>query len=609
MRRWNVMGWAGVALLGLAMALPGCSARRANTATTFVDKNPLPADTMTFETDEIGTYGGRFVIGQTIGPKTFNPNMANETSSTDLTNLMYCALADFNNATQQDTPNLAKSWETSPDGLTWTFHLRHGAAFSDGHPITSADVLFNFETCYDDSLHPSVQDLLKVDGKPFDVSAPDSYTVVIRSAKQYALLVPAVASMKLVPKHMLEDAYRKGTFASAYGVSSDPKAIVTSGAWRLKQYVPGEKTVVERNPYWFGVDAAGHRLPYLDEVVFVIVPDQNTAALKFQAGDLDGLDNVKPEDYKQFTEGQQKGQYTLHDVGPALNTNFFWFNLNRVRDTRGGKKLGALQVDPIKYAWFNNRTFRLAVSHAIDRDAIIKGPYYGDAVKNWSTSTPANKLWYTPETPAPDYNLEESKRLLASLGWKDGNGDGYLEDTKGHTIEFTLKTNADNLVRMAMGNFIKDDLAKVGIKVTLAGVDFNTLITNLRQDFNYEAVLLGLQSAVPPDPGMGQNVWRSSGLTHYWNIKQPRPETPTEAKIDALIEANVLTTDYAERRRTWAEIQRLVNEECFMEWLPTQIMKLPVRNRFGNTHPTVIPHRLLWNIDRVFLKKNAASRT
>ncbi len=86
--------------------------------------------------------------------------MANETSSTDITGHLFVGLVDFDNETQTDKPGLAKSWEVGPDGLTWTFHLRQGAAFSDGHPITSADVLFSFEVAYDDTLHPSVQDLL-----------------------------------------------------------------------------------------------------------------------------------------------------------------------------------------------------------------------------------------------------------------------------------------------------------------------------------------------------------------------------------------------------------------------------------------------------------------
>ena len=141
-------------------------------------------------------------------------------------------------------------------------------------------------------------------------------------------------------------------------------------------------------------------------------------------------------------------------------------------------------------------------------------------------------------------------------------------------------------------------------RCTPSPVDFNTLITNLRQDFQYESILLGLQSATPPDPGMGQNVWRSSGLTHYWNIKQPKPETPAEARVDALMSENVNTMDMAERRRTWAEIQNTINEECFIIWLPSIVYKVPIRNRFGNVHPTVIPHRIIWNIDKVFVKPN-----
>ena len=148
-----------------------------------------------------------------------------------------------------------------------------------------------------------------------------------------------------------------------------------------------------------------------------------------------------------------------------------------------------------------------------------------------------------------DFNLDESKRLLASLGWKDTNGDGILEDTKGQTVSFTMKTNTDNKMRVGMANFIRDDLAKVGIRVTLVPVDFNTLITNLRDDLQYDAILLGLQTGVPPDPAMGQNVWRSSGRTHYWNISQPKPETPEEAKIDSLMDILVTSSDLAVRKQ------------------------------------------------------------
>jgi ABC-type transport system substrate-binding protein len=101
---------------------------------------------------------------------------------------------------------------------------------------------------------------------------------------------------------------------------------------------------------------------------------------------------------------------------------------------------------------------------------------------------------------------------------------------------------------------------------------------------------------------MSQNVYRSSGITHYWNAKQLKPETPEEARLDVLMSANVGTIDKAERHRTWAEIQNLVNDQVYFIWLPTQLLKLPVRNRFGNVQPSVIPHTIIWNIDRVFVK-------
>jgi len=608
----------GRGLIGLCMALvcaavaaAGCGGSAGMAGSSYVDPHPLPVDTMTVPVPEIGRYGGRFVMGQTSAPRTFNAIMANETSTTDVTDgRLFTSVADFDNATQQDVPLLAKSWEASADGLTWTFHLRRDARFSDGHLMTAEDVLFSVEVIYDPVLHPSMQDLLKAGGKPFAFSAPDSYTIVVKTVAPSALLVPIVGSVRIMPKHILEPAFRSGRFASAYSVSTPPESIVCSGPWRVKQFVAGEKTVLERNPYWFGVDPKGHRLPYLDELVFRIVPDQNTAALQFLAGGLDGLDNVKPEDYKSYEDQAAKLDFTLYDLGPALTTNFFWFNLNTVKSKRPvkGKRIGEPYLEKVKYAWFSNRDFRRAVSMAVDREALMRGPFYGNAVKNWSTSTAGNKEWYTPEVTGSDYDAEGAKRLLAGLGFKDRDGDGYLEDAQGHTVSFNMKTNSDNSVRMTLCNFIRDDLAKVGIKCIPSGVDFNSLVTNIREDFQYECILLGLQTGVPPDPGMGQNVWRSSGPTHYWNLRQERPETEVDATLDRLMDENLGTLDKVERKRVWREMQELVNRECLFVWLPTQIVRIPISNLFGNLQPSVIPHRILWNIDRVYQKKPRAGR-
>ncbi len=591
------------AIVASVLALAACAPGGAKQSAAQRPQHPLPIDTMTVALPEVGRYGGRFVLGQTTSPKGFNPTIANESSTSDVTSgRLFASLVDFDYITQTDLPSLARSWETSPDGLVWTYHLRRGAAFSDGHPLTSEDVLFTFQTVLDDSVPNSVKSLLILDGKKPVVAAPDSYTVVVTWPIVYALANPAVGSVYILPKHVLGAAYAAGEFESTYGVDTPPEKLVTSGPWKLKAYVPNEKTVLEPNPYWFQCDVKGQRLPYLDDLTFVIVPDQNTAALKFESGELDGLDNVKPEDYSSFESKAKTGGFVLHDVGVSLYTNFMWFNLNTYKKAEGGNKVGSPRVDPIKYAWFKERDFRRAVSHAIDRQAIIAGPFFNEAVENYCGSTVANKYWHIPDLPHAGYDPDRARALLAGLGYKDRDGDGFLEDAKGHTITFTVKTNSDNNVRIAMGNLIKDDLAKVGIKMNFAPADFNTLINNMRQDFKYDAIMLGLQSAVPPDPGMGQNVWRSTGRTHYWNMEQKHPESPEEAHIDELMTANIGATDLPTRLRAWREIQTIVNDQVYMVWLPSQKTKLPVRAKFGNMRPSVIPHRLLWAIHTVFVK-------
>jgi ABC-type transport system substrate-binding protein len=104
---------------------------------------------------------------------------------------------------------------------------------------------------------------------------------------------------------------------------------------------------------------------------------------------------------------------------------------------------------------------------------------------------------------------------------------------------------------------------------------------------------------------MGQNIWRSSGLTHWWNARQPKPETPEEARIDRLMDVIAGNPDHTARLAAWQEVQNIVNEQAWLIWLPTQVAKLPLSNRFGNVQPSVIPHRLLWNIDRVFVRSRA----
>ena len=600
--RGRAAAWLALVAAGI---LSGCGGGGTG-GSAFVDRVPLPPDTLTTLMDELGRHGGRFVVGATASPKTFNPIMANETSSNDVIAQLFASLTDIDYVTQADIPVLAKSWEFSDGGRTVTYHMRRGACFSDGHPITSEDVKFCFDVVMDPALHPSMQDALTMDvgGKrlPFTYSAPDSYTFVVTAPATDALILPHVANIRILPRHVLEAAAKAGRFASSYTTATPPESLVTSGPWRLKEHLENQQTVLMRNPYWIGVDAKGRRLPYLDEIVFRVARDQDVAAQMFHAGELDGLDNVKAEDYKKYTAEQKQKGFVLYDIGPHFNTNFLWFNLNRVRKPEKGKKIGDPKVEGWKFALFSNRDFRRAVSMAVDRDAIIRGPFYGYGAKGWAQFTPGNPRWYDASITGPDLELEGANQLLDHLGLKDKDGDGVREDASGHPVAFALVYNADNKLRQAVSTLLQDDLAKVGIKLTPTGKDFNTMVTKTRNEFDYDACLLGLGSAVPSDPGMGPNFWRSSGLTHYWDVGQPRPDTPAEARIDSLFQVNVSTTDLAARKAAYRQMAEILNEECFVIWLPTLELKIPIRNRFGNVHPSPMPHRILWNSAVLFDK-------
>jgi len=596
------------AVIGLALCCgigSSCHPVAAATARRPAAAAPAAFEPMRTPMREPGVHGGRFVIAVTSDPRTFNSILANETSSSDVTDRLFTALAEFNNATQQYAPALAKSWDVSGDELAWTWHLRRGARFSDGEPITSADVRFSFDVATDTSLAQPIGDVLKVHGQAITVSAPDSYTVVTRIVRPFALMVPTVGSLRILPRHILEPAWRAGRFAASYGVGTPPESLVTSGAWMLQQYVPHEKTVLVPNRRWFGIDPRGQRLPYLDQLIYRIVPDQNTAALQFQSrsSEIDGLDNVKPDDYATYAKNQQRDDFTLYDLGPTLSSNFFWFNLNTAKRAEGGKTPGEPYAGPVKYAWFSNRQFRRAVSMAIDREAMIRSVFFGEGVKSWSVITPGNRIFHDERAPKFDYDPAGARRLLSSLGFRDRDRDGVVEDPKGNPVRFVLETNANSNVRVQLANFVRDDLAKVGIGCTLTPVDFNTMIGNIQDNFGYDAILGGLGSTIPPDPGMGPNFYLSSGSTHFWNMRQPHPETPQEALLDSLFESIVTIRDPVARKRISAAMDRILGEECWAIWLPVPRIKVPVRNRFGNLAPSSIRQRLLWNIETVFVKR------
>src|SRR5580704_7031394 len=357
-----------------------------------------------------GHYGGHLTIGERAEPKTLNPVTATDAVSREVIGRLMGDLIEINRSTQQTEPALAKSWKISPDGRIFTLQLRKGIRFSDGQPFDADDVVFSFNVYMDEAIDSPQRDLLIIDGKPIAVTKIDQYSVRFVLPRPYAAAERLFDSLAMLPKHLLEKPYHEGHFAQAWSLNAQPVEIAGLGPFRLKQYVPGQRIVLERNPYYWKVDRENQRLPYLDELVFLFVGTEDAQVMRFEAGETDIVSRLSSENYNLLSRERAQRGAQLADLGPSLEYNFLVFNQNDL----SSKKLDGIAR---KQSWFRDLKFRQAVSVAIDRDSIVKLVYGTRGAALWGNVGPGNKLWLNTAVPHPSRSLDAARQLLKSAGF------------------------------------------------------------------------------------------------------------------------------------------------------------------------------------------------
>ena len=542
----------------------------------------------------------RLVLVTFADPKTFNPITAAETSSRDIIYMLFDGLTTKDQVTQEVKPALAESWSVDADQKTWTFKLRPGLQWSDGRPLTSDDVLFTFnDLVYNPAIPNTTVDTVSVDKRNFEVSKVDDHTIKVVTPEVYAPFLEYFGHVRILPKHVLEKTVANKSFESAYGVNTPPGELIGTGAFKLKQFKPGQFTLVERNPHYWDVDSKGKRLPYLDNVVMTIVPDQNAMSLRFMKGEADLIEFVRPEEADTFKQAADRGQFRFIDLGFASQIDLIIFNQNTNSNPRTGKPY----VNPAKLKWFRDTKFRQAISYAIDRPSIVKSTINGQGQPQYGFVTPSDEKWINTNVAAYPYNPEKARQLLAEIGIMDRNKDGLLEDAAGNVLEFEMNTNQGNSRREKGSIIVQEDLKRLGISVNFRPQDFNTIAHRLDTDFDFECIYLGLASE-SVDPAESLNVLRSEGFLHQWFPRQKSPSTDWEARMDAAMNAQLKTLDYAERKKYFDEVQAIYAEHQPM--IPTVTMKAfcAARNDLANLRPTAYHHnRLIWNLPELYFKK------
>jgi peptide/nickel transport system substrate-binding protein len=542
---------------------------------------------------EIGTPGGKLVLASEGGPKTFNPIVENESSSSDFVGLIFSGLTDADAHTGLPKPGLAESWTVDSTGRIFTFHLRPGLKFNDGSPLTADDVVFTWtKLVFDTAVQCAMRDILAVDGKLPEVRALDSLTVEFHLPTVFGPFVSAVGGVPVLSKARLSG--RTGhAFNSAYGIDTPPDSLVGTGPFKLSRYEGGSRGVFVRNPHYWKKDATGQDLPYLDTILITVVQDQKSEVLKFKAGEIDELD-VVPQDFPVIKPLEEEGKFTVRKLGPTLAQLFLVFNQNMDKDPKGRP-----YVDPVKLAWFRDVHFRRAVSWAIDRKAIRDIVWNGLGSDANGPFSPSSGYWWNSKLAPLVQNLDSARAELAVGGYVRGP-DGKLRDPRGNPIKFTLLTNAENQSRIETAGLVRKDLDSLGIDVVFTQVEFNALVSRLDATFDWDVVMLGLTGG--SEPHFGANVWISSGRTHEWYPRQKTPSTPWEGELDSLVSAGVRNVDTVVRKRAYDRLQAVVRDEQPMVYLGHPEYMTAVRDRFGNVDPTPLGGAL-HDIEEIYVKK------
>ncbi|MDJ0703345.1 MAG: ABC transporter substrate-binding protein [Leptolyngbyaceae cyanobacterium MO_188.B28] len=560
----------------------------------------------------------QLVVAALSDPKTFN--LALNRQVPNIFPLTFKGLTRVNNLTTEIEPELAESWEISEDAQRVLFTLRSDLKWSDGESLSADDVIFTYnQVVFNPEIPSSLKDMLKIgqSGQFPTVRKVSDRQIEFILPEPFAPFLSATSGppdgVAILPKHILEetitayDSEGNPLFLSTWGTDTDPSEVISNGPYRLARYEPGERVVFERNPYYWRKDDQSNPQPYIERYIWQIVESTNTSLLQFRSGGLDQV-GVQAANFALLKREEKRGNFTIHNGGPAFGTTFISFNLNK------GRRSGQPLVDPIKSKWFNTLAFRQAVAYAIDREAMVNNLFQGLGQPQNSPIDIQSPYYLSPEEGLKvyDFNLDKARQLLIDAGFQYDD-EAQLLDNNGNRVRFTLLTNAGNKLREGMGSQIKQDLAKIGIQVDFQPIDFSNLVEKLANSLDWECYLLGFTGGI--EPNEGANVWLPEGTLHPFNQSAQPGQDPIEGREVADWEQRIgdlyiqaaQELDMAKRKDLYDETQRITQEYLPFIYLVNALSLSAVRN-----HVQGVKHAALkassepfWNIYEIKVAQQA----
>lgn len=495
--------------------------------------------------------GDSFVTGSIGEPSNLIPVLSADSASSDVAGLVYNGMVRYDKNLKLEG-DLAESWQVSPDGLAITFQLRRGVKWHDGAPFTSRDVLYTYRVIVDPKTPTAYAEDFKQVQKAW---TEGPYTFKVRYAKPFA---PALASwgMPILPAHLLE-----GKEITKSQLSRSP---VGTGPYVFKQWIPGQRLILEANPdYWEGA-------PGMKRYIYRIIPDNSTMYMELKAGGIDmmGLSAVQYQrqtESKEFLARFNKYRY------PASAYTYLGYNL--------------------RLPMFQDPRVRRALTHAINKQEIIQGVLLGMGQIAHGPYKPGT--WaYKPHVDAdPEYDPARAAALLKEAGYLMGPDGVLVKD--GKRFSFTIMTNQGNDQRHKCAQIIQRRLKRVGIEVEIRVMEWASFLTNFIDKGRFEAVLLGW--TITQDPDL-YDVWHSSktGPKELNFVGYKNPE------VDRLIVEGRSTFDIAKRRECYYRIQEILAKDQPYTFLfvPDALPVVSARIKGIEPAPAGIMHNLIdWHFE------------
>lgn len=536
----------------------------------------MPA--MAQDTPAPGT-GGIIVEGNFGGDvANLNPIILSDTASQRIAGFIYPGLIGVDPATaifaQNDPAALVTDWEISEDGLTYTFNMRDNWTWSDGTPITSADVLYAWNAMID----PAVESPLAYISEyivSVEAPTPTSYVVTFKDSTCQNL---AFASLPIVPSHVLP-ADTSELQTSEFNLNPT----VSGGVFTFSELRPGEQVNLVANQAYGG--APDGVIP--EGFIYRNVADQNILVEQFLAGETNVLDG--PAVSRRADIAAAGDDVQIYKF-PGNSWDYFAMNFADPTNPQPALDEAGERIDQGKHPVFGDPLVRQAVSLAVNVDDMIAAAVFGEGERMNAYSVQAS--WaYPDDLPVTDQDVAQAEALLDQAGWVDSDGDG-IREKDGTNLSFTLYTNQGNSRREAIGAIFESNLEAIGFDVDYQAIEFNTILEMLDSQ-TYDALILGWRNGYPDDPDQS-SLFTTTGdtiggqnFTSYYN-----PEVD-KLMAEAL---KVPGCDTDTRAAIYTQIQTLLKADLPYVPLFTVNGEYDARATVEGFAP--YPSQMYWNVDR-----------